>query len=274
MTGLTDEDRGTCAGEGADRFFTFALRAPARLFATATGFDSVLYLRRGCRGRDLACNDDAFPPGDGSAHLEVDLPSGDYVLVLDSEGLGQRDALYELSLRFAPVEIPDAGPPPPPRDAGVPDAAEPDVEPDVESDVEPDLAPPPPDADLADRRRFPFLPPDAAPPPPPADATPPPAADARPAPPPDASPPPPPPADDAATAARPSGDLGPRSVDAARDASRPRDVAAPIPGAEDDERGSEFALPRRTGCQAAPGFAPWLFLLVGLRRRRPRPPGR
>ncbi len=236
-----NDDSGRCAGDGPDRFFRFRVDEPTQLDATATGFDTVLYLREGCR-HELACNDDAQPPGGFGSHLVVDLEPGVYELGLDTFDDSAGD--YRLRLAWRSIVDRDARVPPPPRDAQIfpPDRAEPpppvDARPPRDRRALADAAPPPPprDARVRPRDRGVGPPLDAGPPPPPPrDAGPPP---------PDggllpdrARPPPPPPVD--------------AEVDPGGDASS-MDAGPPVFG-EDSEQDLESPLNRAAGCQATPG---------------------
>ncbi len=265
--GLADDDAGRCAGGGPDRFFAFELQRPARVQITATGFDTVLYLRDACAGRELGCNDDASPPGGFGSHLDLSLEPGPYVFALDAYAAGEGGD-YELSVTVryeappppvdAGVVDPDAGPPPPPVDAGVVDAQVVDAEaPPPPRDARVSPWPFPLDSAVRPRPRDAEVP-DAAPPPPP----PPPPADATPPPPPpvDATPPTPPPAD-----ATP-----PQSPDATRLRDGGRWDAAPSTGGEDTERDIERALTPPGACSTSGrgGAALGWALLLGLSRRR------
>jgi hypothetical protein len=65
FTGMTSGDsanQGTCGGgEAPETVFKIQLNTKSDLFVTThgTGFDTVLYLRSGCCGPEIACNDDA-----------------------------------------------------------------------------------------------------------------------------------------------------------------------------------------------------------------------
>lgn len=83
LEGYSALDRGSCAGRGPERFYTFTLDEPAVVAATASGFDTVLYLRRGC-AEQLACDDDSTPPGGRGSHIEATLSPGTYTLALDA----------------------------------------------------------------------------------------------------------------------------------------------------------------------------------------------
>jgi V8-like Glu-specific endopeptidase len=143
--GFGNDHRGSCGGDGRERVWGFELTERTRLIATATGFDSVLYLRRGCAAAgELSCNDDSEPPGAFGSRLDQVLEPGRYALFLDAYELER--ASYRLELVFSPlapprsdagasgdggalggadagVEGPDAGSGPTVSDAAVPDAA-------------------------------------------------------------------------------------------------------------------------------------------------------
>lgn len=86
------ENEGSCGGGGApEAVFKIDLRTPSDLFITThgTGFDTVIYLRRGCCGEEVACNDniDGRPT---SVIAERALAVGTYYLYVD--GAGSDDA--------------------------------------------------------------------------------------------------------------------------------------------------------------------------------------
>jgi hypothetical protein len=97
---------GSCAGEGRDRAYTFTLVEPTRFSARSAGFDTVLHLREGCDGAELACHDDVDRDTDRGSRIELELPPGTYVLFLDAWGRAVGD--FTLTLGFEPPG-PDAG---------------------------------------------------------------------------------------------------------------------------------------------------------------------
>lgn len=117
LRGFSDAGEGSCGGNGLERVYSFALDAPQRLIAEASGFDSVLYLREGCDGMEWACNDDVDDDNRGS-RIDVELPAGEYQLVLDA--YGPATGPFALRLAFD-------GELPPPMDAGTPDAGRSDA---------------------------------------------------------------------------------------------------------------------------------------------------
>ena len=91
---------GECAGNGPDRVYRFVVTSETAMSATASGYDTVLYLRDGC-GADadeLACNDDIDRPSDLGSFIEATLAPGEYFLFLDAWN-DQVDA-FELDLVF------------------------------------------------------------------------------------------------------------------------------------------------------------------------------
>ena len=97
---------GSCGGPGPDAIYAFAVEPPPEggvvtLDATVSGFDSVLHLRRACgdAGSEIACSDDASPPGGGGSRLAANLEPGEWFLVVDSAE-APADPAYELTLQF------------------------------------------------------------------------------------------------------------------------------------------------------------------------------
>ena len=83
--GYTGTSQGSCGGGGPDAFYRLVLDQPNHLVATATGLDTVLYVRTGCEmGSELACVDDSRPPGRYGSQISLDLDIGEYVIGLDS----------------------------------------------------------------------------------------------------------------------------------------------------------------------------------------------
>ena len=88
FTGVTagpSGNAGSCGGGAApDAVFRVVLTAPSDLFVATHGtpFDTVIYLRNGCCGTELACNDNA----DGrrtSVLNATNLPAGTYLVFVD-----------------------------------------------------------------------------------------------------------------------------------------------------------------------------------------------
>lgn len=104
--GYSNNRRGSCGGDGPERIYTFTLEQPRTLTATATGFDTVLHLRRACdEGRSqITCDDDSEPPGDRGSRITADLEPGLYTLMVDAynNDVGE----YTLELDFG-VQCPD-----------------------------------------------------------------------------------------------------------------------------------------------------------------------
>jgi hypothetical protein len=76
---------GSCGGGAApDTVYKLVLTAPSDVFVTTHGtqFDTVVYMRRGCCGDELGCNDNA----DGrstSVLAQTGVPAGTYYIVVD-----------------------------------------------------------------------------------------------------------------------------------------------------------------------------------------------
>ncbi len=122
---------GSCGGAGRDRMWTFTTDRELHFTARSSGYDTVLYLRDGCEGSELACDDDIDRNSDRGSRIERTLPAGTYVLFLDS--YDQEVGSYTLTLTFAEpgtdagMPMADAGPAERdagtvPRDAGTADA--------------------------------------------------------------------------------------------------------------------------------------------------------
>tara|TARA_B100001750_G_scaffold246350_1_gene268374 strand:- start:929 stop:2443 length:1515 start_codon:yes stop_codon:yes gene_type:complete len=104
------DTQGTCGGEGRDRTWTFTTDRELTFTARSSGYDSVLYLRAGCDGAEIACNDDVDVDTDRGSRIATTLPPGTYVLVLDA--YDQEVDAFTLTLTFAE--------PAPPADLGTP----------------------------------------------------------------------------------------------------------------------------------------------------------
>jgi hypothetical protein len=97
-----DDLAGTCVGGDApDRVYTFTLTQRLWVDATVTGYDTGLYIRRdSCSGAQIACNDDATPPGNYGSRLRRRLDPGTYFLIVD--GYGTSAGAYDLRVSFTP----------------------------------------------------------------------------------------------------------------------------------------------------------------------------
>jgi hypothetical protein len=85
MTSGASANEGTCGGGSApETVFKLVLDSKSDLFVTThgTGFNTVLYLRDGCCGRELACNDDAGGR-DTSVLSQRGLLPGTYYIYVD-----------------------------------------------------------------------------------------------------------------------------------------------------------------------------------------------
>ena len=128
LVGTAPDTRGTCGGAGPDRVYTFTLDRRTAFSAETAGMDTVLYLRVGCDGAEIVCNDDIDRATNTASFIRGILTPGNYALFVDAYD-ADVDA-FALTLTFedpsAGVDAgspptPDAGPPPTP-DAGSPDA--------------------------------------------------------------------------------------------------------------------------------------------------------
>lgn len=108
LSGYAPDTTGSCGGMGPDRVFWLVVENRSRVVITATGGDPVLYLRAGCAGPELACNDDVSRE-DRSARIEASLEPGRYPLFVDAYG-GEAGAV-ELTLRVVPNSTADASNP-------------------------------------------------------------------------------------------------------------------------------------------------------------------
>jgi MYXO-CTERM domain-containing protein len=123
LVAFAPDTRGTCGGAGPDRVYTFTLTERTAFSAETAGMDTVLYLRPGCDGSEIACNDDIDRDTNRASFIQGILVSGTYALFVDAYD-ADIDA-FTLTLTFddpnagldaGPAPTPDAGPPTP--DAG------------------------------------------------------------------------------------------------------------------------------------------------------------
>lgn len=108
LVGFAPDHEGGCGGAGPERVYTFTLETGARFSAETSGYDSVLYLRRGCEGTELACHDDIDVDTNRGSRITEALTPGTYHLFVDAYD-AEVDS-FVLTLTFdgdAPV---DAGP--------------------------------------------------------------------------------------------------------------------------------------------------------------------
>jgi hypothetical protein len=101
LVGYAPDTTGSCGGMGPDRVFTLTLDAPARVTITARGGDPVLYVRSGCTGPELACNDDVSD-ADRSARVARDLAAGTYAVFVDAYDGATADVTLELTIAYEP----------------------------------------------------------------------------------------------------------------------------------------------------------------------------
>lgn len=97
LVGYAPDTTGGCGGMGPDRVYTLSLDARARVTITASGGDPVLYLRAGCGGAELECNDDVARD-DRRAQIEASLEPGTYVLFLDAYDGSTSDVTLTVSI--------------------------------------------------------------------------------------------------------------------------------------------------------------------------------
>ena len=99
--GFANDYSGSCGGGGPDRVYAFTLERDMTLEAIATGFDTVLHVRRDCTDAEteLECDDDSDPPGDRGSRLRIDrLEAGRWFLFM--EGFRANTGTFELDLDF------------------------------------------------------------------------------------------------------------------------------------------------------------------------------
>jgi len=84
LSGFANNSQGECGGNGPERAYTFTLDEPKNFRAESIGFDTVLYLQRGC-GAELLCNDDkGSSRTDLGSLIEGSLDAGEYTLTIDA----------------------------------------------------------------------------------------------------------------------------------------------------------------------------------------------
>ncbi len=101
LSGYSALTTGSCGGDGPERSYAFVLTEAMHLRANASG--TVLYLRDGCGGTELACNALDAP-------LEAMLEAGPYVLVVDSSDASAAAFTLELTFSRAPLDGGTTGP--------------------------------------------------------------------------------------------------------------------------------------------------------------------
>ncbi len=101
--GHQHDSNGSCGGAGPDKVYSFELQRQSRVSATASGFDTVLYLAQDC-ANELVCVDDSTPPGGVGSQIEMELSPGVYQLFVDGynqAGDFQLDLNFEVSCEDA-----------------------------------------------------------------------------------------------------------------------------------------------------------------------------
>lgn len=113
LAGYAPHTTGSCGGAGPDRVFSLTLDMPARVTLTARGGDPVLYVRTGCAGPELACNDD-IASSDRGARVERNLAAGTYAVFVDAYDGATDDVTLEVTIAYEPgldaASIVDAAP--------------------------------------------------------------------------------------------------------------------------------------------------------------------
>ena len=117
LGGYAPDTMGSCGGNGPDRVYTFTLPSRARVSIEARGADPLLYLRRGCEGAEVACNDD-IARDNRNARIEATLEAGAYTVFVDAYDSSTTDVTLNVTVTYDTIV--DAAAPP---DAGPADAA-------------------------------------------------------------------------------------------------------------------------------------------------------
>ena len=113
LGGYAPDTMGSCGGNGPDRVYTLTLTARATVTLEARGADPLLYVRRGCTGTELACNDD-IARDNRNARIEATLEAGTYSVFVDAYDNNTTNVTlnvtvaYDMSVDAGPA--PDAGP--------------------------------------------------------------------------------------------------------------------------------------------------------------------
>jgi hypothetical protein len=97
LVGYAPDTTGSCGGMGPDRVYTLTLAARAAVTIAASGGDPLLYLRAGCGGAEIACDDDVSDT-DRSARLEETLEPGTYALFVDAYDGSTSDVTLEVTI--------------------------------------------------------------------------------------------------------------------------------------------------------------------------------
>lgn len=117
LSGYTGNTTGSCGGAGPERVYTLTLPARAAVTIEARGADPLLYLRRGCEGAEIACNDDISDVA-RNARVEAVLDAGTYSVFVDAYDNSTTDVTLNVTITYDMTV--DAGRA---ADAGQPDAA-------------------------------------------------------------------------------------------------------------------------------------------------------
>ncbi|MFN3201164.1 MAG: trypsin-like serine peptidase [Bradymonadia bacterium] len=92
------DTEGSCGGDGVDRVYALDMQASRPVTITTEGFDTVIYLRRGCEGPELGCADDTEPPGDRGSQIQTVLHPGAHHIFIDA--FRNRTGAYTLTLEL------------------------------------------------------------------------------------------------------------------------------------------------------------------------------
>lgn len=81
----TYDERGSCGGGMApERVYSFKIKRPTIFSARVSGFDTILYLRKGsCITGEIACNNDHEDMPEQGSRLDLELEKGKYFLFVD-----------------------------------------------------------------------------------------------------------------------------------------------------------------------------------------------
>lgn len=122
LSGYGPDTTGSCGGNGPERVYTLTLPARAMVAIEARGADPLLYVRRGCEGTEVACNDD-ISDADRNARIALSLDAGTYNVFVDAYDNTTTDVTLNVTVTYDTVidagRAPDAGSTPEPDAATV-----------------------------------------------------------------------------------------------------------------------------------------------------------
>jgi len=105
LVGYAPDSTGSCGGMGPDRVYTITISERSNVTIAASGGDPLLYVRAGCGGAELACDDDVSRE-DRSAEIATTLEPGTYTIFLDAYDGSTSDVV--LTVTIEPAASPDA----------------------------------------------------------------------------------------------------------------------------------------------------------------------